>query len=113
MSQTLSRPLPAYPRPAAGLDDENPRQARQLPDRLSAKALHSRGQAVSLTVFVTAVLGLLGLRITTGLGPSPLAWAVGAVAAATVAYVAVIAFRLVLVMGAPGGPVLRVHPGEI
>src|ERR1035437_1891768 len=101
MSQTLSRPLPAYPRPAAGLDDENPRQARQLPDRLSAKALLSRGRAVSLTVFVTAVLGLLGLRITTGLGPSPLAWAVGAVAAATGPHRARVPLRLCLPTAGP------------
>jgi glycosyltransferase XagB len=113
MSQTLSRPLPAYPRPAAGLDEETPRLARPLPDRLSAQKLLSRGQAVSLTVFVTAVVGLLGLRIATGLGPSLLTWAVGAVAAATVAYVAVITFRLVLVMAAQEAPVMRFTPEEL
>jgi cellulose synthase/poly-beta-1,6-N-acetylglucosamine synthase-like glycosyltransferase len=68
---------------------------------------------VSLTVFATAVLGLLGLRITTGLGPSLLAWAVGAVAAATVVYVAVITFRLVLVMAAQEAPVMRFTQEEL
>src|ERR1017187_9473592 len=113
MSQTLSPPLPADPRPAAGLDDETPRQARPLPDRLSARTLLSRGQSLSLAVFVTAVLGMLGLRITTGLGASLLAWAVGAVAAATVVYVALIAFRLVLVMAAQEAPVMRFTQEEL
>src|ERR1035438_2411880 len=101
MSQTLSPPLPADPRPAAGLDDETPPQARPLPDRLSARTLLSRGQAVSLTVFATAVLGLLGLRITTGLGPSLLAWAVGAGAAGTGGSSRALPSRRVLGVGAP------------
>src|ERR1035438_5948683 len=104
MSQTLSPPLPADPRPAAGLDDETPPQARPLPGRAGA---------VGLPVFAPAVLGRLGLRITTGLGPSLLAWAVGAVAAATVVYVAVITFRLVLVMAAQEAPVMRFTQEEL
>jgi glycosyltransferase XagB len=104
VSQTLSPSLPTDPRPAAGLDDDILQPTGQLPDRLSARTLLSRGQAVTLTLIVAAIVGALGLRIATGLGPSLLAWAEGSVAVATVIYVAVIAFRLVLVVAAQNAP---------
>jgi glycosyltransferase XagB len=107
MSQTLSPFLPAdpaAPRPAAGHDDDLLQPTGQLPDRLSARTLLSRGQTVTLTLIIAAIVGALGLRIATGLGPSLLAWAEGSVAVATVIYVAVIAFRLVLVVAAQNAP---------
>ena len=62
MSQTLSPSPPADPRPAAGLDDDPPQPTGPLPDRLSARTLLSRGQAVTLTLIVAAIVGALGLR---------------------------------------------------
>src|SRR5258708_1662945 len=41
-----------------------------LPDSLSARQLMSRGQAVTITVGLTVVGGLLTLRLVTGIGPS-------------------------------------------
>ena len=67
-----------------------------LADRLSARRLLSRGQAVTMTACLTTVAGLLTLRLATGIGPSPLAWAQAAVAAVTVMYIVVVGFRLLL-----------------
>jgi glycosyltransferase XagB len=113
MSQTLSPPTPADPRSSAVLDDDLLQPTGQLPDRLSARTLLSRGQAVTLALIVSAVLGLLSLRLATGLGPSFVAWAEGAVAVATIVYVAVIAFRLVLVMAAQNAPVMQFAHQEL
>jgi len=115
MSQTLSRPLPADPWSAAGPDDrdEDPQSARPLPDRLSARTLLSRGQAATLSVLVAGALAVVGLRLATGWGPSPMAWAVGAVTVATVVYVTVISFRLFLVVAAQEAPVMRFTDGEL
>lgn len=114
MSQILSRPLTSPPRHVPGWGsggvDESP---AELPDRLSARMLLSRPQAVTLIVILTAAVGLLGLRLITGLGPSPMAWAVGVVAVATVIYIAVIAFRLILVLAAQDAPVMRFTREEL
>ena len=77
-----------------------------LPDSLSARQLLSRGQAVTMTACLAIVAGLLGLRLATGIGPSPLAWAQCAVAAVTVMYILVVGFRLLLVLAAPRASVL-------
>jgi cellulose synthase/poly-beta-1,6-N-acetylglucosamine synthase-like glycosyltransferase len=107
MSQTLSHPLRSDSQPPADFGGNPPGPTGDLPDRLSARTLLSRGQATTVLLIVGAVAGLVGLRLATGLGPSLLDWAIGSVAAATFAYVAVIAFRLILVMAAQEAPVMR------
>jgi cellulose synthase/poly-beta-1,6-N-acetylglucosamine synthase-like glycosyltransferase len=109
----MRQPLAADPVPVPQHIDQGHQPLAGLPDRLSARMLLSHAQAVTLAVIVTAVAGLLGLRLVTGLGPSPRAWAVGAVAVATIIYVAVIAFRLMLVLAAQDAPVMRFTREEL
>ena len=77
-----------------------------LAESLSARRLLSRGQAVAMATCLTAVAGLLALRLATGIGPSPLDWAQAAVAVVTVMYIVVVGFRLLLVLAAPRANVL-------
>jgi cellulose synthase/poly-beta-1,6-N-acetylglucosamine synthase-like glycosyltransferase len=84
-----------------------------LPDRLSARRLLSGGQAVILVVVLGAVAGLLSLRLVTGIGPSPLAWAQCAVAAVTAMYIVVVGFRLLLVLAAPSARVIDFTHDEV
>jgi len=78
-----------------------------LPDRLSARTLLSTGQAVTFTLAGSVLAGLLVLRALAGMGPSFVWWGQAAVALMTVIYLAVIGFKLALVFGAGGAPVLR------
>src|SRR4030088_3031934 len=107
MSQILSRPLAADTPPVIGHTVEGDQPTAALTDPLSARTLLSPAQSVTLVVIVAAVAGLLGLRLLTGLGPSALAWAVGRVGGATIIYIAVIAFRIMLVLAAQDAPVMR------
>jgi glycosyltransferase XagB len=106
MSQTLSRPLPA----PAGLVE---RPARDLPDELSARTLLSRGQAITGVVLLSAIAGVLGIWLVTGLGPPPRDVAVAAIAVATFAYIMVIGFRLTLVTMAQSAPVIRFTASDL
>lgn len=84
-----------------------------LPDRLSARALLSRGQFVAGVAGLGAVaMGALA-HATTGRGGSWTGWGQAAVAAVTVLYVVVIVFKLVLVHGAGGSPALRFSDADI
>jgi glycosyltransferase XagB len=113
MSQILTE-SPRASALAAPLAERAPKAARDLPDRLSARILLSRGQAVAGAAVLAAIVGILGLSLTTGLGPSLRNVAVSLVAVATVTYVVVIAFRLALVAAAQGTPpVLRFTPAEL
>jgi cellulose synthase/poly-beta-1,6-N-acetylglucosamine synthase-like glycosyltransferase len=112
MSQTLIRPLRARRGPKARPEsDDYPEW--QLPDELSARTLLSRGQQVGLAATGAALAALLGIRLATGLGPPPVAWATAAVGAATVIYIAVIAFRLFLVLAAQEAPVTRFSRSQL
>ena len=84
-----------------------------LPDSLSARQLLSRGQAVTMMACLAIVVGLLALRLATGIGPSPLAWAQLAVAAVTVMYIVVVSFRLLLVLAAPRANVIDFSHDDI
>ncbi len=84
-----------------------------LADSLSARRLLSRGQAVTMAACLTTVAGLVTLRLTTGIGPSPLAWAQAAVAAVTVMYIVVVGFRLLLVLAAPRADILDFSHEEV
>ena len=77
-----------------------------LPDSLSARQLLSRGQAVTMVACLAIFAGLLTLRLTTGIGLSPLDWAQLAVAAVTVLYIVVVSFRVLLVLAAPRASVI-------
>jgi len=103
----LPRPVPASPPSRIGRRSGPPvSPILPLPDSLSARRLLSRGQAVTMAACLTAVAGLLILRLATGIGPSPLAWAKWAVAAVTAMYIVVVGFRLLLVLAAPGAKVI-------
>ena len=112
MSQTLGRPLSARPEQTAGPEAGDYPQW-QLPDRVSARTLLSRGQAVTLVVAGAALAAALGIRLATGIGPSPVSWATAAVGAATIVYIAVIAFRLFLVVAAQEAPVMRFSRAQL
>jgi cellulose synthase/poly-beta-1,6-N-acetylglucosamine synthase-like glycosyltransferase len=112
MSQTLIRPLPA-PASTAGEPDPGDHSTWHLPDRLSAREMLSRGQTVTLAAACAGIVAALGLWLATGLGPSPQTWAMLAVGAATVIYVAVISFRLLLVIAAQEAPVMRFSQAEL
>ena len=111
MRQTLSRPLARRRPTAAAKAEEYPDW--QLPDRLSARSLLSHGQAVTLTTAGAVLIAALGFWRLTGLGPAPVDWADAAVGAATVVYIAVIAFRLFLVVAAQEAPVMRFSHSQL
>src|SRR5215470_7021814 len=111
MRQTLSRPLARRRPKAAAKAEEYPDW--QLPDRLSARSLLSHGQAVTLTTAGAVLIAALGFWLMTGLGPAPVDWADAAVGAATVVYIAVIAFRLFLVVAAQEAPVMRFSRSQL
>ena len=111
MSQTLGRPVRELEQQAEPQAGAYP--LFQLPDRISARILVSRGQAVTLTVAGAAVIAAIGIRLATGIGPTPVLWATAAVGAATLVYVAVIAFRLFLVMAAQEAPVMRFSRAQL
>jgi glycosyltransferase involved in cell wall biosynthesis len=90
----------------AGPEDQSGR-IEPLPPQLSASRLLSRGQAAGLAAAGTCAVALAVARWAAGVGPSALWWGEAAVAVVTVAYVAVIAFKLILVLSAGGAPLLR------
>jgi glycosyltransferase XagB len=97
---TAYSPSPPPPLAAAG-------GVAELPDRLSARELLSRGQFVTMMILVTGAVAVAALRLAVGIGPSPIVWAQGAVDFVTVVYVAVIGFKTLLVVGAGRAPVLQ------
>src|SRR5580700_10379462 len=113
MSQALGR-VPTEPTaPATQFIERAPKAARELPDELSARTLLSRGQVIAGAVTLAVIAGILGLPLATGVGPSPREVAVSTIAVATVAYLVVIAFRLVLVTIAQEAPVMRFTPAAL
>ncbi|HEV3174120.1 MAG TPA: glycosyltransferase family 2 protein [Actinocrinis sp.] len=84
-----------------------------LPDELSARRLLGTTQTVGMALTALAVVAPLALRAATGLGPSLAWWGQAAVAVVTVIYVAVIGFKLALVFGAGGAPVLRFEDEDL
>lgn len=112
MSQTLIGPMSA-PASTAGEPHPGDHSIWHLPDRLSARTMLSRGQTVTLAAACAGIAAALGLWLATGLGPSPQTWAMLAVGAATVIYIAVISFRLLLVIAAQEAPVMRFSQAEL
>jgi cellulose synthase/poly-beta-1,6-N-acetylglucosamine synthase-like glycosyltransferase len=114
MTPLLTRPLLARRRRPSGRPEaEEEYPDWQLPDRLSARTLVSPGQAATLVAAGALLLAALGVRLVTGLGPAPVDWATAAVGAATLVYIAVIAFRLFLVVAAQEAPVMRFSRSEL
>jgi glycosyltransferase XagB len=112
----VTRALSATARPNridVHFDAPVPGLVRPLPDRLSARSLLSRGQAVTFAAIAACVLVMLTLRLAGGLGPSPGTWAVAAVGLATVIYVSVISYRLILVTVAQHAPVMGFTHSEL
>jgi glycosyltransferase involved in cell wall biosynthesis len=89
------------------------RTIARLPQELSAYHVLSRGQSIGLVTILSVTAGVVAAGAITGLGPSLLWWGQFAVAAMTVIYVAVIAFKLAMVFRAGGAPVLRFEPGDL
>jgi cellulose synthase/poly-beta-1,6-N-acetylglucosamine synthase-like glycosyltransferase len=85
----------------------------QLPDDLSARRLLSRGQAFAGAALLALLAGGVALRLITGFGPSLTQVGQMAVAAVTVVYCAVIAFKLAMVFNAWGSPVIRFQDGDL
>ena len=90
-----------------------PDPAAPLPDELSAGRLLSRGQALAGLAIVAAVLGVHLVHALTGRGLSWTGWGQLAVATITVAYVLVIAFKLLLVLGASSEPSMSWTKAEV
>lgn len=99
--ETAEPPLPAT------------REISRLPDHLTAGRLLSRGQVLAGAVLLAALGGAAGLRLVAGVGPSWNTWAQAAVAVATLVYVAVISFKLLMVFGPSTSPALHFTDEEV
>jgi glycosyltransferase XagB len=84
-----------------------------LSDDLSARRLLSRGQATTVSAVLVLAAGVVAARVVKGVGPSAMDWAQWAVAAVTVMYIAVVGFRLLLVLAAPAARVIDFSPNEL
>lgn len=84
-----------------------------LPEHLSARTFLSTGQRVVLHGALGLLAAAMALRLTTGLGPSPVGLATGFVAAATVLYVAVLVFKVAVVFAADRADVLTFTEDEL
>lgn len=74
---------------------------------LSARRLLSPGQVILAAGSLAAVAAAIGLHLAFGLGPSPLWWAQAAMAALIVLYLAVIGFKIAMVLGSGSSSALR------
>ena len=90
-----------------------PTSIAQLPDELSARHLLSRGQAIAGTAVLAVFAAGVAARLIIGIGPSFTQMGQIAVAAVTVVYCAVIAFKLAMVFNAWGSPVIRFQDGDL
>ncbi len=113
MSQGLGERPPGEPARAPRFAERPLRETRVLPDRLSARTLLSRGQAITGAVILAAVVGVVGVLLAAGQAHALRNLAICAIAVATVAYVVVIAFRLALVATAQRAPVLGFTATEL
>lgn len=113
MSQGLGGRPPGESAPAPRFAERAPREARVLPDALSARTLLSRGQAITGATVLAAVVGVVGVLLAAGQAHALRDLAICAIAVATVAYVVVIAFRLALVATAQRAPVLGFTATEL
>jgi glycosyltransferase XagB len=113
MSQGLGGWPPGEPAPAPRFAERALRETRVLPDRLSARTLLSRGQAITGATILAAVVGVVGVLLAAGQANALRNLAICAIAVATVAYVVVIAFRLALVATAQRAPVLGFTATEL
>ncbi|MEU5874541.1 glycosyltransferase [Glycomyces sp. NPDC047369] len=87
-------------------------QMIQAPD-LSARRLLSPGQWALALGVLGGVAACLALHLLTGIGPSPLQWAQGGMCALIVLYLAVIGFKLAMVLGSGRSTAMRFAPGAL
>lgn len=83
------------------------------PPGLSAQRLLSPGQtglAIGVVAFIAAAIAL---DLLTGFGPSPLQWAQGGMFALIGLYLAVIGFKLAMVLGSGRSTAMRFEPGAL
>ncbi|MFG3339220.1 glycosyltransferase family 2 protein [Glycomyces sp. NPDC048151] len=83
------------------------------PTGLSAQKLLSRGQTALAASVVGFIAAAIGLDLLTGFGPSPLQWAQGGMFALIVLYLAVIGFKLAMVLGSGRSTAMRFEPGAL
>jgi cellulose synthase/poly-beta-1,6-N-acetylglucosamine synthase-like glycosyltransferase len=83
------------------------------PTGLSAQRLLSDGQ-IALALSVVGLISIaLTLDLLTGFGPSPLQWAQAGMFGLIVLYLAVIGFKLAMVLGSGSSSALRFEPGSL
>ena len=90
-----------------------PIEVAPLPEHLSAREFLSTGQRIVLYGAVGVLALAVAVRLAFGLGPSPVALAAGFVAAATVGYVAVLLFKVVVVFAADSADVMTFTDDEL
>lgn len=83
------------------------------PPGLSAQRLLSPGQAALAVGVAAFVAAAIALDLLTGFGPSPLQWAQGGMFALIVLYLAVIGFKLAMVLGSGRSTAMRFEPGAL
>jgi glycosyltransferase XagB len=83
------------------------------PPGLSAQSLLSPGQAALGIGVVGFIAAAIALDLLTGFGPSPLQWAQGGMFALIVLYLAVIGFKLAMVLGSGRSTAMRFEPGAL
>lgn len=84
-----------------------------LPDHLSAREFLTRPQRRVVCGLVGLLIGLVAVRLVTGLGPSPMTLAAAFVATATFGYVAILMFKVVIVFAADGADVMSFGDEEL
>jgi cellulose synthase/poly-beta-1,6-N-acetylglucosamine synthase-like glycosyltransferase len=83
------------------------------PPGLSAQRLLSPGQAALAIGIVGFIAAAITLDLLTGFGPSPLQWAQGGMFALILLYLAVIGFKLAMVLGSGRSTAMRFEPGAL
>ena len=83
------------------------------PPGLSAQRLLSPGQAALAIGVVGFIAAAIALDLLTGFGPGPLQWAQGGMFALIVLYLAVIGFKLAMVLGSGRSTAMRFEPGAL
>jgi cellulose synthase/poly-beta-1,6-N-acetylglucosamine synthase-like glycosyltransferase len=83
------------------------------PTGLSAQRLLSTGQSAFALSVVGFIAAAIALDLLTGFGPSPLQWAQGGMFALIVLYLAVIGFKLAMVLGSGRSTAMRFEPGAL
>lgn len=83
------------------------------PSGLSAQSLLSRGQIALALSVIGLITVALAVHLLTGFGPGPLQWAQAGMFGLIGLYLAVIGFKLAMVLGSGKSSALRFEPGSL